>query len=60
MKEILVGERDSEGRDVDTEEGQVGNLRDEAGVEEDGNAACACAEVEDSKGSIGGDGDVAG
>ena len=48
--EVFVGESDGKGGDVDAVDKRVGDLRVEEGVEEEGDAACAGAEVEDLEG----------
>ena len=48
--EVFVGERDGGGGDVDAVDIGVGDLGVEEGVEEEGDAACAGAEVEDLEG----------
>ena len=50
--EVLAGERDGEGGDVDAVDVDVGvgDCRVQEGVEEEGDATCAGAEVEDVDG----------
>ena len=48
--EIFVCESDGVGGDVDAVDEGVGDLGVEEGVQEEGDAACAGAEVEDAEG----------
>ena len=48
--EVFVGESDGGGGDVDAVDKRVGDLGVEEGVQEEGDAACAGAEVEDLEG----------
>ena len=50
MAEVEGGERGGWGGDVDAVEVEGGDVRGEEGVEVERDAACACAEVEDSEG----------
>ena len=54
--EVFVGERDGKGGNVDAVDERAGDLGVEERVEEEGDAACAGAEVEDAE--SGGEGGV--